>query len=595
MGRPYRGAAGPDKGHRPPSGHAVGRSTVSTGPAGPCSLWACRPPRPRARHRRRRPRSRRPRRAPLAGRLGPIRHRPRRRVEPPGDPGPGSPPPSSGSPMAPGSRCSCHGTSRSTTSCPASWPAAARVPTTSPSRCPTSRTPSTGPGRFGIEPIDVDRADPEWHGGFLHPKPASGVVVQLAEAPHAVAQPTARRLPGRSGGAAPTDRVRRRRPPSSRCATWWRTSRAVGLFGGLLGGAVTDEGTSRRPPVGGPALVRPARGAPGGRRPGRPGRAGGRLAGGLPGPGPPPRIETEEPDGRAGAVPADSGSPRSAAGLPPPACSRSPGPTTRARHRPASAPSPRGAADRPRRTGSLKPMARPDRRRRGDDRRGRRTPAPAGPDGAPRLRAPGPRAPGRPQRGEPDQVVGRPSRRAGAALLLPGVGTGGHVHRHHLRRRDHRQALPPAKGQLSPHDRAPARRGLGWPWPSPPGSADGHWSGSWRCSPSSASERSGAWSESRSWCSPCGCCTGPTRSRRRRPQKMRADRAAGGAAPAARAPGRDRPRPAADGPGCRQEGAERSRRPTSATRRRSRPRWYRRPQAVMARTSGGEGLRLIRH
>ena len=35
----------------------------------------------------------------------------------------------------------------------------------------------------GLEPIGIDLSDPEWMEAFLHPKVATGVVVQLAEAP----------------------------------------------------------------------------------------------------------------------------------------------------------------------------------------------------------------------------------------------------------------------------------------------------------------------------------------------------------------------------------------------------------------------------
>ncbi len=65
-------------------------------------------------------------------------------------------------------------------------------------------------GQFRIEPINVDLSDPEWMEAFLHPTPAGGVVVQLAEAPHPWSSPppddfpTARRMrPDGSGPRAP--------------------------------------------------------------------------------------------------------------------------------------------------------------------------------------------------------------------------------------------------------------------------------------------------------------------------------------------------------------------------------------------------------
>jgi hypothetical protein len=38
--------------------------------------------------------------------------------------------------------------------------------------------------KFGFDPIGVDFSDPEWMEAFIHPKQATGVVVQLAEAPN---------------------------------------------------------------------------------------------------------------------------------------------------------------------------------------------------------------------------------------------------------------------------------------------------------------------------------------------------------------------------------------------------------------------------
>ncbi len=77
--------------------------------------------------------------------------------------------------------------------------------------------------RSGWEPIGIDLSDPEWMEAFLHPKQATGVVVQLAQAP--------------GGGWTspppddyPSDRRRRRmesgRSPRLRCSgsrTRWPT------------------------------------------------------------------------------------------------------------------------------------------------------------------------------------------------------------------------------------------------------------------------------------------------------------------------------------------------------------------------------------
>jgi methylmalonyl-CoA/ethylmalonyl-CoA epimerase len=96
--------------------------------------------------------------------------------------------------------------------------------------------------RIGLEPIGIDLSDPEWFEAFLHPKEATGVVVQLAQAPNAWSSPPP--------DDYPTDR--RRRGDGSgpvAAASLLRVTHAVSdfdaanaLFVGLLGGTVIDEG-----------------------------------------------------------------------------------------------------------------------------------------------------------------------------------------------------------------------------------------------------------------------------------------------------------------------------------------------------------------
>jgi Glyoxalase/Bleomycin resistance protein/Dioxygenase superfamily len=97
--------------------------------------------------------------------------------------------------------------------------------------------------RFGLEPLNVDTSDPLWMEAFLHPKQASGIVVQLAEAPSSWDSsappdfPTAvRRLTDGSGpiGPATLDRV------GHAVAD---LEAATALFGGLLGGETLAEGS----------------------------------------------------------------------------------------------------------------------------------------------------------------------------------------------------------------------------------------------------------------------------------------------------------------------------------------------------------------
>jgi methylmalonyl-CoA/ethylmalonyl-CoA epimerase len=96
--------------------------------------------------------------------------------------------------------------------------------------------------RVGLEPIGIDLSDPDWIEAFLHPKEATGVVVQLAQAPSAWSSPPP--------DGYPTDR-RRRRDGSGPvvAASLLRVTHAVSdfdaahaLFVGLLGGTVIAQG-----------------------------------------------------------------------------------------------------------------------------------------------------------------------------------------------------------------------------------------------------------------------------------------------------------------------------------------------------------------
>lgn len=95
--------------------------------------------------------------------------------------------------------------------------------------------------RFGLQPLNVDTSDPLWMEAFLHPKQATGIVVQLAEAPSSWDSPAppdfpraVRRFTDGSGpiGAASLERV-------THAVADLET--ATALFGGLLGGEILRE------------------------------------------------------------------------------------------------------------------------------------------------------------------------------------------------------------------------------------------------------------------------------------------------------------------------------------------------------------------
>jgi hypothetical protein len=96
--------------------------------------------------------------------------------------------------------------------------------------------------RSGIEPIGINRSDPEWMEAFLHPKVATGVVVQLAEAygtwsnPPPEDYPDAQRL--RRDGSGPLPPAAFRRIVHAVADLHWAST----LFVGVLGGTVVDRG-----------------------------------------------------------------------------------------------------------------------------------------------------------------------------------------------------------------------------------------------------------------------------------------------------------------------------------------------------------------
>ena len=134
-------------------------------------------------HRRRRARPCGPRRAPLAGRLGPLCRRPRGRCGAPAGPGPGSRPAQLR--FANGARVELlmpYDTEVNDFLAAVPRPQRARAPPPDLQGARPRRGHRTGPP-VGCEPIGVDLSHPEWMEAFIHPKQATGVVVQLAQAP----------------------------------------------------------------------------------------------------------------------------------------------------------------------------------------------------------------------------------------------------------------------------------------------------------------------------------------------------------------------------------------------------------------------------
>ncbi len=96
----------------------------------------------------------------------------------------------------------------------------------------------------GYEPIGIDRSDPEWLEAFIHPKQATGVVVQIAEAPASWSSPPPEDYPSRRrqhrDGTGPVA------PASLRWVTHVVAdlSPATSLFVDLLAGLVVGEGSA---------------------------------------------------------------------------------------------------------------------------------------------------------------------------------------------------------------------------------------------------------------------------------------------------------------------------------------------------------------
>ena len=99
--------------------------------------------------------------------------------------------------------------------------------------------------RAGYEPIGIDVSDPEWLEAFIHPKQATGVVVQLAEAPHPWSSPPPDDYPSarrqRHDGAGPVAAATLRRVTHAVADL----GEAAALFVELLGGRVAGRGDRR--------------------------------------------------------------------------------------------------------------------------------------------------------------------------------------------------------------------------------------------------------------------------------------------------------------------------------------------------------------
>ncbi len=94
----------------------------------------------------------------------------------------------------------------------------------------------------GYEPIGINRSDPEWMEAFLHPKQATGVVVQVAEAPVPWSSPPPDDYPRdrrmRRDGSGPVPPAALRRVVHAVADL----DQATDLFVGFLGANVTGDG-----------------------------------------------------------------------------------------------------------------------------------------------------------------------------------------------------------------------------------------------------------------------------------------------------------------------------------------------------------------
>jgi methylmalonyl-CoA/ethylmalonyl-CoA epimerase len=94
----------------------------------------------------------------------------------------------------------------------------------------------------GYEPVGEDRSDPFWKEAFLHPKQATGIVVQLAEAPAGWDTPPPPDFPTdrrpRRDGSGPVEAASLERAVHAVADL----DEATALFVGLLGGEQVDVG-----------------------------------------------------------------------------------------------------------------------------------------------------------------------------------------------------------------------------------------------------------------------------------------------------------------------------------------------------------------
>jgi catechol 2,3-dioxygenase-like lactoylglutathione lyase family enzyme len=97
--------------------------------------------------------------------------------------------------------------------------------------------------RSGFDPVGIDLSDPEWMEAFLHPAQATGVVVQLAEAPSAWTSPPPGDFPSelrqRKDGSGPVSGSDLTRVVHAVADL----DRASALFVDLLGAEPVDRGT----------------------------------------------------------------------------------------------------------------------------------------------------------------------------------------------------------------------------------------------------------------------------------------------------------------------------------------------------------------
>jgi len=88
----------------------------------------------------------------------------------------------------------------------------------------------------GFTPVGVDLTHPDWMEAFLHPRQATGIVVQLAQAAHSWESPAPEGFPT-VAGVEPTSFVRATHAVAE-------LDRALELFEGLLGGTVDARGAA---------------------------------------------------------------------------------------------------------------------------------------------------------------------------------------------------------------------------------------------------------------------------------------------------------------------------------------------------------------